>query len=41
METIKLALPQIQEVVKGLKALRGIAQISALTIAVGGRLYLG
>jgi hypothetical protein len=28
-----LALPQIQEVVKGLQALRGIAQISALTIA--------
>src|SRR5258708_26202688 len=32
-EAIKLASPQIQEVVKGLQALRGIAQISAVTIA--------
>jgi transposase len=33
-EAVKLASPQIQEVVKGLQALRGIAQISAVTIAV-------
>ena len=33
MEAIQLASPQIQEVVKGLQALRGIAQISAVTIA--------
>jgi hypothetical protein len=33
VETIKLALLQTQEVVKGLQALRGIAQISAVTIA--------
>jgi transposase len=33
VEAIKLASPQIQEVVKGLQALRGIAQISAVTIA--------
>ena len=32
-EAIQLASPQIQEVVKGLQALRGIAQISAVTIA--------
>jgi hypothetical protein len=32
-ETIKLASPQIQEMVKGLQALRGITQISAVTIA--------
>src|SRR6266581_1966050 len=32
-EAVKLASPQIQEVVKGLQALRGIAQISAVTIA--------
>jgi transposase len=32
-EAIKLASPEIQEVVKGLQALRGIAQISAVTIA--------
>jgi transposase len=32
-EAIPLASPQIQEVVKGLQALRGIAQISAVTIA--------
>jgi transposase len=33
VEAIQLASPQIQEVVKGLQALRGIAQISAVTIA--------
>jgi hypothetical protein len=33
VETIKLALPQIQETGKSLQALRGIAQISAVTIA--------
>jgi hypothetical protein len=32
-EAVKLASPQIQEVVKDLQALRGIAQISAVTIA--------
>src|SRR6266481_6806994 len=32
-EAIQLASPQIQEVVKGLQALRGIAQISAVTLA--------
>jgi transposase len=32
-EAVKLASPEIQEVVKGLQALRGIAQISAVTIA--------
>jgi transposase len=32
-EAIQLASPQIQEVVKGLQALRGIAQISAVTVA--------
>jgi transposase len=32
-EAILLASPQIQEVVKGLQALRGIAQISAVTVA--------
>jgi transposase len=32
-EAIRLASPQIQEVVKGLQALRGIAEISAVTIA--------
>jgi len=32
-EAIQLASPQIQEVVKDLQALRGIAQISAVTIA--------
>jgi transposase len=32
-EAVKLASPTIQEVVKGLQALRGIAQISAVTIA--------
>lgn len=32
-EAIEQASPQIQEVVKGLQALRGIAQISAVTIA--------
>ena len=31
-EVVKLASPQIQEVVKGLQALRGIAEISAVTI---------
>ncbi len=31
-EAVKLASPQVQEVVKGLKALRGIAEISAVTI---------
>jgi len=33
VKAIKLASPQIQEVVKDLQALRGIAQISAVTIA--------
>jgi len=33
MEAVKLAAPAVQEVVKGLQALRGIAQISAVTIA--------
>jgi len=33
MEAVKLASPEIQEVVKDLQALRGIAQISAVTIA--------
>jgi transposase len=33
VEAIQLAPPPIQEVVKGLQALRGIAQISAVTIA--------
>jgi transposase len=32
-EAVKLASPAIREVVKGLQALRGIAQISAVTIA--------
>ena len=32
-EAVKLASPELQEVVKGLQALRGIAQISAVTIA--------
>jgi transposase len=32
-EAIKLASPQVQEVIRGLQALRGIAQISAVTIA--------
>ena len=31
-EAVKLAPPQVQEVVKGLQALRGIAEISAVTI---------
>jgi transposase len=31
-EAIKLASPEVQEVVKGLQALRGIAEISAVTI---------
>jgi transposase len=31
-EVVKLASPQVQEVVKGLQALRGIAEISAVTI---------
>jgi len=33
VEAVKLAAPAVQEVVKGLQALRGIAQISAVTIA--------
>jgi transposase len=33
MEAVKLASPAVQEVVKGLQALRGVAQISAVTIA--------
>jgi len=33
VEVIKLVLLQTQEVVKDLQALRGIAQISAVTIA--------
>ncbi|MGA7521847.1 MAG: IS110 family transposase [Acidobacteriaceae bacterium] len=32
-EAVKLASPQVQEVIRGLQALRGIAQISAVTIA--------
>jgi transposase len=32
-EAVKIASPAVQEVVKGLQALRGIAQISAVTIA--------
>ena len=32
VEAIQLAAPAVQEVVKGLQALRGIAQISAVTI---------
>lgn len=32
-EAVKLATPAVQEVVKGLQALRGIAEISAVTIA--------
>jgi transposase len=32
-EAVTLASPQVQEVIKGLQALRGIAQISAVTIA--------
>ena len=32
VEAIQLASPQTQEVIKGLQALRGIAQISAVTI---------
>jgi transposase len=31
-DAVKLASPQMQEVVRGLQALRGIAQISAATI---------
>jgi transposase len=31
-EAVKLATPAVQEVVKGLQALRGIAEISAVTI---------
>ncbi len=31
-EAVKLATPQMQEVIRGLQALRGIAQISAVTI---------
>jgi transposase len=31
-EAVKLAAPEVQEVVKGLQALRGIAEISAVTI---------
>ena len=32
-EAVKLASPELQEVIKGLQALRGIAHISAVTIA--------
>ncbi len=32
-EAAKLAPPELQEVIKGLQALRGIAHISAVTIA--------
>ena len=32
-EAVKLASPELQEVIKDLQALRGIAQISAVTIA--------
>ncbi|HEY1648181.1 MAG TPA: IS110 family transposase [Terracidiphilus sp.] len=34
-EAVKLASPELQEVVRDLQALRGIAQISAVTIAAG------
>ena len=33
LEAVKLASPAVREVVKGLQALRGVAQISAVTIA--------
>ena len=33
VEAVKLASPELQEVIKGLQALRGVAQISAVTIA--------
>ncbi len=33
MEAIKLASPAMQQVIQGLQALRGIAQVSAVTIA--------
>jgi transposase len=32
-EAVKLASPEMQEVIRGLQALRGVAQISAVTIA--------
>src|ERR1022692_2457497 len=32
-EAVKAATPELQEVIKGLQALRGVAQISAVTIA--------
>jgi transposase len=32
-EAVKLASPELQEVIKGLQSLRGVAQISAVTIA--------
>src|SRR5258708_32134909 len=32
-EAVKLASPELQEVIKGLQALRGIAPISAVTLA--------
>jgi transposase len=32
-EAVKLATPELQEVIQGLQALRGVAQISAVTIA--------
>ena len=32
-EAVKLASPELQEVIRGLQALRGVAQISAVTIA--------
>ncbi len=34
-EAVKLASPAVQEVVNGLQALRGIAEISAVTIVAG------
>jgi len=33
VEAVKLASPELQEVIKGLQALRGVAQISSVTIA--------
>jgi transposase len=32
-EAVKLASPQVQEVIRGLQALRGVAHLSAVTIA--------
>lgn len=35
LEAVKLAPASVQEVIRGLQALRGIAHISAVTIALG------